>query len=63
MFISVDEAKPDVWPSPMKPFPEGGLEEEIIALALIIRQPCTIPSAVSLFITQKCFEPKWVEDK
>ena len=60
MFISVDAAEPNVWLAPMKPFSEGGLEEEIKAFALKIRQPCTIPRAVSLFITQKCFEPKWV---
>ena len=61
MFISVDAAKPDVWLSPMKPISEGSPEEEIEAFALKNRQPCTIPRAVSLFITQKCFEPKWVE--
>jgi hypothetical protein len=60
MFILVDAAEPNVWLAPMKPVPEVGFEEEIKAFALKIRQPRTIPRAVSLFITQKCFEPKWV---
>ena len=60
MFLSVSAAKPCVWPSPMKPFPERNLEEEVKAFARKIGQPCTTPRAVYLFITQKGFEPKWV---